>query len=167
MNGITETVGLMFDGQFFAMLGAAIAGLACCGSAMGIGIAGQAASGVVSEDPKKFGQALLLQALPGTQGIYGLLIAFVILNKVGLLGGSGVMDLTIAQGLYIMASAIPIGVVGTVSGSSQGKAAAAAIMLISKRPEEVAKGMVYTAIVETYAVLALLISFLMLNSIQL
>ncbi len=114
MNGITETVGLMFDGIFFAMVGAAIAGLACCGSAMGIGIAGQAASGVVSEDPKKFGQALLLQALPGTQGIYGLLIAFVILNKIGLLGGSGALDLTIAQGLYIMASAIPIGVVGTV-----------------------------------------------------
>lgn len=167
MNGITETASMMFDGIFFAMMGAVFAGLACCGSAMGIGIAGQAASGVVSEDPKKFGQALLLQALPGTQGIYGLLIAFVILNKIGLLGGAGPLDLTIQQGLYIMASGIPVGLIGTVSGSSQGKAAAAAIMLISKRPEEVAKGMVYTAMVETYAVLGLLISFLMLTSIQL
>ena len=105
---------ITFDGVFFAMVGAAIAGLACCGSAMGIGIAGQAASGVVSEDPKKFGQALLLQALPGTQGIYGLLIAFVILNKVGLLGGSGPLDLTMVQGLYIMASAVPVGLVGIV-----------------------------------------------------
>ena len=155
------------NGLFFAMMGAVIAGLACCGSAMGIGLAGQAASGVVSEDPKKFGQALLLQALPGTQGIYGFLIVFVILSKVGLLGGGGAMDITLAQGLYIMISAVPIGVVGTISGVSQGKAAVAAIMLISKRPEEVAKGMVYTAMVETYAVLALLISFLMLNSIQL
>ena len=161
MNGIT------FDGIFFAMAGAAIAGLACCGSAMGIGIAGQAASGVVSEDPKKFGQALLLQALPGTQGIYGLLTAFVIMNIIGLLGVCGALDLTMVQGLYIMASAVPVGLVGIVSGSAQGKAAAAAIMLISKRPEEVANGMVYTAMVETYAVLALLISFLMLNSIQL
>ncbi len=167
MNGITEGVGLMFDGIFFAMVGAAISGLACCGSAMGIGIAGQAASGVVSEDPKRFAAALLLQALPGTQGIYGLLISFVILNKVGLMGGGGALDITVAQGLYIMASAVPVGLVGIVSGSSQGKCAASAIMLISKRPEEVAKGMVYTAMVETYAVLSLLISFLMLNTIQL
>lgn len=167
MNGITETVSMMFDGIFFAMVGAVFAGLACCGSAVGIGLAGQAASGVVAEDPNKFGQALLLQALPGTQGIYGFLIVFVILNKVGLLGGGGALDITVAQGLYIMISAIPVGLVGTVSGIAQGKAAVSAIMLISKRPEEVAKGMVYTAMVETYAVLALLISFLMLNSIQL
>ena len=59
-----------------------------------------------------------------------------------------------------------IGLVGIFSGWAQGKAAASAIMLISKRPEEIAKGMVYTAMVETYAVLALLASFLMVNGIQ-
>ena len=70
---------LELSGQFFALLGAAVAALAGIGSAIGIGIAGQAAAGVVSEDPNKFGQVLVLQALPGTQGIYGLLIAFIIL----------------------------------------------------------------------------------------
>ena len=153
----TEVANLVFNGSYLAILGAAIAALAGIGSAMGIGIAGQAASGVVAEDPKKFGQALILQALPGTQGIYGLLIA---------LGGAGLIDLTIPQGAYIFAASLPIGLVGIWSGIAQGRCAASAIMLISKRPEEIAKGMVYTAMVETYAVLALLISFLMVNGVQ-
>jgi len=148
------------------MAGAAVAALAGIGSAIGIGIAGQAAAGVISEDPKKFGQTLILQALPGTQGIYGLLIAFLIMTKIGLLGGDGLLDITMAQGAYIFASGIPVGLVGIFSGIAQGKSSAASIMLISKRPEELAKGMVYPAMVETYAVLALLISFLMLNGIQ-
>ncbi len=162
----TEAVNLLFNGGFLAILGAAAAALAGIGSAMGVGIAGQAASGIVAEDPKKFGQALLLQALPGTQGIYGLLIAFIILQKIGLLGGGTLMDLTTVQGASLFAAALPIGLVGIFSGIAQGKAAASAIMLISKRPEEIAKGMVYTAMVETYAVLGLLISFLMINGIQ-
>jgi V/A-type H+-transporting ATPase subunit K len=163
----TEVANLLFNGSFLAILGASIAALAGIGSALGVGIAGQAASGVVAEDPKKFGQALILQALPGTQGIYGLLIAFIIMQKIGLLGGSGLIALTIPQGAYILAASIPIGLVGIFSGYAQGKAAAAGIMLVSKRPEEIAKGMVYTAMVETYAVLALLISFLMVNGVQL
>lgn len=162
----TEVANLLFNGSFLAILGASIAALAGIGSAMGVGIAGQAASGIVAEDPKKFGQALILQALPGTQGIYGLLIAFIIMQKIGLLGGSGLIDLTIPQGAYIFAASLPIGLVGIFSGIAQGKAAAAGIMLVSKRPEEIAKGMVYTAMVETYAVLALLISFLMVNGVQ-
>ena len=141
-----------FSGQFYALLGAALAALAGIGSAIGIGIAGEAAAGVVSEDPNKFGQVLVLQALPGTQGIYGLLIAFIILLKVGLLGGDGMVDITVSQGAYILATA-------------QGKAAAAGIMLVGKKPSELAKGMIFAAMVETYAVLALLISFLMINSI--
>ena len=154
-----------FSGQFYALLGAALAVLAGIGSAIGIGIAGEAAAGVVSEDPNKFGQVLVLQALPGTQGIYGLLIAFIILLKVGLLGGDGMVDITVSQGAYILAAAAPIGLVGIFSAIAQGKAAAAGIMLVGKKPSELAKGMIFAAMVETYAVLALLISFLMINSI--
>ncbi len=164
MNVIFEN--LLFNGVFLAMMGAAMAAVAGIGSAIGMGIAGQAAAGVISEDPKKFGQTLILQALPGTQGIYGLLVAFLIMTKISLLGGGGPLDITMAQGAYIFASAIPVGLVGIFSGIAQGKSSAASIMLISKRPEELAKGMVYPAMVETYAVLALLISFLMLNGVQ-
>ena len=88
----------LLNGQVLALAGAAIAAtLGGIGSALGVGVAGQAAAGVVSEDPNKFGQVLLLQALPGTQGIYGLLIAFIVMVKVGLLGGDGMLDLTVAQ----------------------------------------------------------------------
>ncbi|TQQ84211.1 V-type ATP synthase subunit K [Peptacetobacter hominis] len=156
----------MSIGTMLAILGASLAAIAGIGSAIGVGIAGEAAAGVVAEDPKKFGQTLIMQALPGTQGIYGLLIAFIIMLKIGLMGGSGVMELTVAQGAAVLAAAAPIGLVGVFSAIAQGKAAAAGIMLIARKPEELAKGMIYAAMVETYAVLALLVSFLMLNAIS-
>ena len=148
------------NGIFFAMLGAAIAsGLAGTGSAKGCGVAGEAAAGVIAEDPSKFGLTLLLQALPGTQGIYGTLMAFLVLNKIGAISGNFV-DIDAVTGLLIMFSCIPVGLVGWTSGYAQGKTCAAGICMVAKRPEEIAKGMVYGAMVETYAVLALLISFL-------
>ena len=148
------------NGIFFAMLGAAIAsGLAGTGSAKGCGVAGETAAGVIAEDPSKFGLTLLLQALPGTQGIYGTLMAFLVLNKIGAISGNFV-DIDAVTGLLIMFSCIPVGLVGWTSGYAQGKTCAAGICMIAKRPEEIAKGMVYGAMVETYAVLALLISFL-------
>lgn len=157
---------LFQSGNFLAILGASVSAMAGIGSAIGVGIAGSAASGVVAEDPKKFGSTLMLQALPGTQGIYGLLIAFIILNKIGLLGGN-MAALTTAQGGFFLAASLPVGIVGLVSAIHQGKVAASGIMLVGKRPEEIAKAMVYTAMVETYAVLALLASFLMVNGIAL
>jgi len=152
-------------GSFLAILGASVAAMAGIGSAMGVAIAGEAADGVIAEDPKKFGSTLMLQALPGTQGIYGLLIAFIILNKIGLLSGN-MAPLSTVQGLMFLAAALPAGITGTISAIYQGKVAATGIMLIGKRPEEIAKAMVFTAMVETYAVLALLASFLMVNGIQ-
>ena len=147
------------DGNKLALLGAAIAALAGIGSAKGVGIAGQAAAGVVAEDPKKFGKTLILQALPGTQGIYGLIISFLIMMKIGLLGGE-MVDLTLVQGAYFFAAGIPIGLVGIWSGIAQGKAAAAALQLTAKRPDQMVKGIIYTAMVETYAIFALLVSVL-------
>ena len=62
-------------------------------------MAGRAAAGVVTEDPDKFAKVLLLQLLPGTQGIYGLLVGFIALSKIGLLGGGADMSMSIPQGL--------------------------------------------------------------------
>ena len=64
--------------------------MAGMGSAIGVGIAGQAASGVMTEDPSKFAKVLVMQLLPGTQGLYGLLIGFVTLSKIGIIGGAAV-----------------------------------------------------------------------------
>ena len=152
-------------GIVYALLGAALAVLlAGAGSALGVGVAGQAASGVVSEDPSKFAKVLNMQLLPGTQGIYGLLVGFITLSKVGLLGG-GIKEVSVATGLLILAACLPIGIVGLISGKSQGKTAAAAIGIVAKKPEQFGKAMLFPAMVETYAILALLISILAVSAI--
>lgn len=152
-------------GVVFALGGAALAVLlAGCGSALGVGIAGQAASGVVTEDPSKFAKVLIMQLLPGTQGIYGLLVGFIVLSKFGLLGG-GAAEISLATGLSVLAACLPIGIVGLVSGKYQGKTSAAAIGIIAKKPEQFGKAMLFPAMVETYAILALLISILAVNAL--
>ena len=153
-------------GLVYALLGAAVAVfLAGAGSAFGVGIAGQAASGVVTEDPSKFAKVLILQLLPGTQGIYGLLVGFITLSKIGILGG-GVADVSVQTGLMILAACLPIGIVGLISGVAQGKTAASSIGIVAKKPDQFGKAMLFPAMVETYAILALLISFLAVNGIQ-
>jgi len=152
---------MLFNGLNLALAGAAFSTLvAGTGSAKGCGIAGEAAAGVLTEDPNKFGQTLLLQALPGTQGIYGMIISFLILIKVGIVGGNPV-ELTTIQGLRLFICALPVGIVGYTSGIAQGRASVASMGIIAKRPEEIGKAMMYPAMVETYAVLSLLTSFLM------
>ena len=152
-------------GMFFGLLGAAVAVLfAGAGSALGVGIAGRAAAGVVTEDPNKFAQVLLLQLLPGTQGIYGLLVGFITLSKIGLLGG-GDVTVSLSTGLMILAACLPIGIVGLISGKSQGQCSAASIGIVAKRPESFGQAMLFPAMVETYAILALLISILAVSNI--
>ena len=152
-------------GIFYAILGAALATLlAGAGSAMGGGIAGQAAAGVVTEDPGKFSKVLILQLLPGTQGIYGLLVAFITLSKIGLLNGN-LASISTGTGLMILAACLPIGVVGLISGLHQGKTAVASIGIVAKKPEQFGKSMLFPAMVETYAILALLISILSVSNI--
>ena len=152
-------------GVVYGLLGAAIAVLfAGAGSALGVGIAGQAASGVVTEDPSKFAKVLIMQLLPGTQGLYGLLVGFITLSKIGLLGG-GMLDLTPQQGLLVLAACLPIGIVGLISGKYQGMTSAAAIGIVAKKPEQFGKAMLFPAMVETYAILALLVSILAINGV--
>lgn len=154
------------SGLELAIFGAAAAVLlAGIGSAIGIGIVGQVAAGVITEDPDKFGPTLLLQALPGTQGIYGLLTGFLILQRTGLIGAVPA-PLTVGQGWSVFLGALPIALVGLLSAIYQGKAAASGVLLISKRPEELGKAIIYAVMVETYAVLALLMSIMILFSIQ-
>lgn len=146
-------------GIVFALLGAALSSLlAGLGSAVAVGIAGQAAAGVVTEDPSKFSKVLILQLLPGTQGIYGLLIAFITLTQIGVMGGSP--DVSLAKGLMYLAACLPMAIVGCISAISQAKASVAAIGLVSKKPEQFGKAMIFPAMVETYAILALLVSIL-------
>lgn len=152
-------------GLALAIIGAALAvGMAGTGSAVGMGIAGQAGAGVVSEDPEKFGKVLLLDALPGTQGIYGFLGAVMALQAVGLLGEA--KEITTGVGAQVLFACLPIALAGLSSGIFQGKVSAAGMGVLAKKPEEMGKAIILSAMVETYAVLGLLATILLLNGIN-
>lgn len=144
-------------GMIFAALGVALAvGLAGIGSAKGVGIVGEAATGLVTEEPEKFGKALVLQLLPGTQGLYGFVIGFLVFTKMA----SG---MPLDQGLYLLGACLPIAFAGLWSGIAQGKVAAAGIQILAKNPEHNTKGIILAAMVETYALLGFVISFMLVN----
>lgn len=162
MDALTSVL----NGTNLAVLGAALAAiLAGIGSAIGVRMVGEAAAGVVTEDPSKFGKALILCALPGTQGIYGLIVAFMTMMKIGLLSGQ-VLNLTLGQGAYLLFACLPIGFVGLFSATRQAKVAVAGINILAKRPEHSTKGVIMSALVETYAILALLVSLLLVSFYQ-
>ena len=146
-------------GMALALLGAVLAALlAGIGSAIGVGMAGQAAAGVVTEDPGKFSKLLILQLLPGTQGIYGFLIAFLTLSQIGVIGGG--VEVSTTKGMLYLLACLPIAFVGLWSAIRQAKAAVSCIGLIAKRPDQLGKAIILPAMVETYAILALLVSIL-------
>ena len=156
---------MITNGVVYGILGAALSALlAGIGSAIGVGIAGRAAAGVISEDPDKFSKVLILQLLPGTQGIYGLLIAFMALSGMGVLGGN-IRELTTAEGLSYLAGCLPMALVGLFSAHMQGKTSVASIGVVAKKPDEFGKAMILPAMVETYAILALLVSILVIVNI--
>ncbi|MCE1247036.1 MAG: V-type ATP synthase subunit K [Firmicutes bacterium] len=158
----------MTTGLIWALSGAATAAfLAGIGSSVGVGIVGMAASGLVSREPEKFGQTLVLTALPGTQGIYGFLTAILVIIKLNWLstGMSTVLDTN--TGLLIFAACLPVAVAGLFSGIWQGKVAAAGVNVVAKAGvAHTGKAIMYAALVETYAILGLIASILLLQGIK-
>jgi len=135
------------------------------GSSKGIGIAAQVANGVLTEDPDKFGSLLILVALPGTQGIYGFLGCVLILNTIGIIGGE-LKTITMGQAWMLMFAGFPVGLAAWISGIWQGKVCATGISMASKRPEAMMKAVIYGAMVETYAILGLLATILILTGLN-
>ena len=156
-----NTIGGFALGLLGAGLAAFMAGI---GSAKGTGIAGEAGAGLVIEDPSKFGKAMILQVIPGTQGLYGFVIWFLAFSKLS--GVADISAITVAQGLQVLAACLPIAFAGLLSGIAQGKVAAASVNILAKKPDDWSKGMILCITVEFYAILALLASFMMLNGIR-
>lgn len=147
-------------GLALAIVGAALAAfMSGMGSAKGVGMVGEAAAGLVAEDPTKFTKVLILQILPGTQGLYGFITAIMVMVKTKILSGAPVA-LTPSQGLMVLAACLPMAVVGYFSAIGQARVAASGVSVVAKRPDQQSKAMVLSAMVETYAVLALLISLI-------
>ena len=155
-----ELIGKFFNGTTLAVLGAALATiLPGIGSARGVNLVARATAGLISEEPGKYGKSMLLQALPMTQGIYGMVTSFMILVKSGIMGGT-IGSLTVEQGAFFLAS-LPIAFGGLYSAIRQGEVAASGISVLAKKPDAVGKAVISASFVELYAILALLISLLM------
>jgi len=108
-------------GTAIAFLGASLAvGLPCSGSAKGVGTVGRAGAGVLSVDPGKFSRVLILQILPGTQGLYGLVVWFLALMKLGFFEGNLVM-FTLREGFAFFGACMPVAIGGFVFGIVQGR----------------------------------------------
>ena len=154
-----------FGGLALALLGAGLAAALCAiGSAKGTGMTGEAGAGLLCEDPAKFGKVLILQVIPGTQGLYGLVVWFFASFQMGLLDGT-IVDMTVTEGLRYFVACIPMALGGWLSAIAQGKVAAASINLLAKKPDDWSKGMVLCITVEFYAILSLLASMLMILNI--
>ncbi|MDR0404268.1 MAG: V-type ATP synthase subunit K [Oscillospiraceae bacterium] len=152
-------------GLFFAVLGMASAVIMPgIGSAIGVGLAGQAAAGLVTEEPDRFAKALVLQLLPGTQGMYGLLTGFIVLSQLGLISGEPA-EISLLGGLSYLGACLPVAVVGLWSAINQAKVVVAGMNLFAKRPEGFSKAMIFAAMVETYAIFSVLISVLAILSL--
>lgn len=148
-------------GIILAVLAAAIATfIAGMGSAKAVGMAGEATAALTVDQPEKFGKALILQLLPGTQGLYGFIIAMII---VGLIGDG--QEITTADGLYLVLASLPVAVAGYYSAAKQAKVAIAGVNILAKNEDEFIKGVVYTVMVELYAILGFVISLMLVNSI--
>jgi len=139
------------------MAGIAMAvSIAGIGSAIGIGYAASASAGAMSEDSKGFANYLIVSLLPGTQGIYGFVIAYLWLGKLEVLAaGAG---LTAYQGLLVFFACLPVGLCG-LSAIYQGKVCSAGINLMSKDSSQFGNVLIFGALPEFYAILGLLISY--------
>lgn len=158
--------GVQSLGPILALLGAALAAaLPGFGSAKGVSRVGQAVNGILSDQPELFGRALIIQALPGTQGIYGLLTFFLIATRSGLMSEGFSANITLAQGLMWFVAALPIVIVGYLSAIYQAKVCETGIALIAKRGDQQARVIVLAVVVETYAIFALLASVLIIFSL--
>lgn len=153
-------------GSIFSVAGSVIVMvISGIGSAIGVALAAQAAGGVMTEDPEKFGRLIPLVGIAGTQGFYGFLTGFLVLNKLNLLA----MDIkipTLSQGIQIFSICLMVSLVESISAIWQGKVAVSSIYIVAKRAEEAGKALVLPIFVEIYAILGLAAGFLLLLGVK-
>ncbi|HCA30485.1 MAG TPA: V-type ATP synthase subunit K [Ruminococcaceae bacterium] len=152
-------------GILLAIAGAVLAALlACIGSAKGVGMVSEASAAVVIEDPSKFAKLLILQLLPGTQGLYGFVVAVMILNGIGILGTA--QDVSFTQGVGYLVASLPVAIGGWISAVAQARVAVTGVSIVSKSPNQSSKAIISATLVEFYALLSFIISFLMVMNIN-
>ena len=149
----------MSMGNVYAIIGAALAVIVSgIGSAIGVGRAGQASSALLSKQPDKFGTTMILQVMPSTQGLYGFVVAFMMLIKLNAFGE--MVSLTEAQGWIMFAYCMPIAIVGLVSAIMQGNVAIGCINLVGKQENQIGHAIPMLVLVEIFAIFSFIVSIL-------
>ena len=156
----------VFTGQTLAFLGIFLAIAFCClGSAKGIGMVGEAGAGLMTEDPSRFPQILILEIIPSTNGVYGFVAGMLVITKLNLFGGNEIVQLTVSQGALTLMACLPITVIGYLAAIFQARIAAGVVSVIAKRPGELGKGILIAVMVEFFTIIGLLISIMMIISL--
>jgi len=130
------------------------------GSAIGVVIGGNATIGALKKKEDAFGSYMLLSALAGTQGLYGF-AGFFIINSAGVI----TPEMTLIQGMAILAAGLALGTVGLISAIVQGRVCANGIASIAQGYDVFGKTMVLAVFPELYAIVAFATTFLIANGL--
>ena len=142
--------------KFIGILGLSLCMILCgAGSAIGLYKTGSASAGVLAEDNKKFSKIIVLALLPATQGIYGFLLSVM---KIGALPVAGAVA---SEGWKLFGAAVALGATGLASALLQGKTAASCICAIGKNGQGSGKYVLFPAMIEFYAILALVLGIML------
>ena len=153
----------MFYGLMLAYLGAAMATfLACLGSILGVSMVGQSGAGLLTEKPELAGKVITLSVLPGSQGLYGMVISFLFVVVFYADVVSGKVGISVSQGWVLFAAFLPVAITCLTSSPYQAKVCSAGMHMLAKDDKLAGRVIVMAALVETYALLGFLISLFML-----
>jgi V/A-type H+-transporting ATPase subunit K len=129
--------------------------VSCIGSTIGVTIGGNATIGALKKNPDMFGSAMILCALPSTQGLYGFAGFFLMLNRL-----LAMPVLSLGQGFAIFAVGVALGVVGYFSALKQASIVANGIVEMSNGQDVFGKTLILGVFPELYAILAFAAAFL-------
>ncbi len=121
------------------------------GSSYGVTIAGNAAIGALKKDSSKFGNFLVLTALPGTQGLYGFAGYFIFQSIFNIL----TPEITAIQSAAVFAAGLSMGLVGLLSAIRQGQVCANGIASIGQGNDVFGNTLILAVFPELYAIVAL------------
>jgi V/A-type H+/Na+-transporting ATPase subunit K len=153
--------------KMLVILGCAIAiGIAGISSAIGLALAGSSAIAVTAEKPNLFGKCLVLQVLPMTQSVYGLLTAILLMMGAGLLGGGSEVVVSSLAGMGAVWIGLAVGLTG-ISAINQGMVASSSISAVGRNPDVAARGIIFTVMPETIAIFGLLVGILLMTGLGL
>jgi len=150
-------------GLVFAFAGAALGTiLPCIGSILGVSMVGQAGSGLLTEKPELMGKVITIVVLPGSQGLYGMVISLLFFFNYGPMLTETLLISTF-DGLLLFTAFLPVMFTGLTSAPYQAKVCTAGMQMLARDGKLAGRVITLAALVETYALLGFLISFFMLN----